>query len=181
MNVHSLCLLLATAAPAFAALPFEAQTIDSKISIGYGLAIADVDGDKKDDILLADAKEIVWYRNPSWEKAVIAKNLTLRDNVCLAARDCKLRNPLTDHAARCDFLRIIDAGDEACAGLGEQRFGGDAADAGGGACHHDVRHVSVNLCSVNYTMHSWTARAGQAMGGAWQRLRPTTMATCGTR
>ena len=74
--------ITATAAPVF-----KATTVDDKISIGYGLAIGDVNGDKKPDILLADAKEIVWYQNPGWEKSVIAKNLTPRDNVCLAARD----------------------------------------------------------------------------------------------
>ena len=63
------------------------QTIDAKISIGYGLAIADVDGDGKPDILLADARQIVWYRNPTWEKFVMAENLTPKDNVCIAARD----------------------------------------------------------------------------------------------
>ena len=66
---------------------FTAKTVDDKISIGYGLAIGDVDGDKRPDILLADAKEIVWYKNPGWAKSVIAKNLTPRDNVCIAARD----------------------------------------------------------------------------------------------
>jgi len=66
---------------------FTAQTIDDKISIGYGLAIGDVNGDGKSDILLADAKAIVWYANPDWKKHIIAENLTLRDNVCLAARD----------------------------------------------------------------------------------------------
>ena len=66
---------------------FRTQVIDSSISIGYGLATGDVDGDGKKDILLADAKEIVWYRNPAWEKKVIASGLTQRDNVCIAARD----------------------------------------------------------------------------------------------
>ncbi len=66
---------------------FVATTVDDKISIGYGLAIGDVDGDKRPDILLADAKEIVWYHNPDWKKTVIARNLTPRDNVCIAARD----------------------------------------------------------------------------------------------
>jgi len=65
---------------------FEMQKIDD-IKVGYGLAIGDVDGDGKDDILLADAKEIAWYKNPGWEKTVIAKDLTARDNVCIAARD----------------------------------------------------------------------------------------------
>ncbi len=69
------------------ALKVRPQTIDAKISIGYGLAIADVDGDGQPDILLADAKQIVWYRAPSWEKFVMAENLTPKDNVCIAARD----------------------------------------------------------------------------------------------
>jgi len=70
---------------------FEHQEID-KITIGYGLAIGDVDGDKKPDILLADAKQIVWYANPGkagdlWKKHIIADKLTPLDNVCIAARD----------------------------------------------------------------------------------------------
>ena len=66
---------------------FRAQTMDDKIEIGYGLAIADVNGDGKPDILLADKKQIVWYENPTWTKHVIAENLTEHDNVCIAARD----------------------------------------------------------------------------------------------
>jgi hypothetical protein len=85
--MRTLLLLPALALTASAAPVFKATTVDDKISIGYGLAIGDVNGDQKPDILLADAKEIVWYKNPGWEKSVIAKNLTLRDNVCIAARD----------------------------------------------------------------------------------------------
>jgi hypothetical protein len=66
---------------------FEAQTIDENISIGYGLAVEDVDGDGKPDILLADKKQFVWYRNGDWKKFVMAENLTEHDNVCIAARD----------------------------------------------------------------------------------------------
>jgi hypothetical protein len=66
---------------------FRAQEIDNKIQIGYGLAIADVNGDNKLDILLADAKQIVWYEAPNWTKHVIAENLTEKDNVCIAAQD----------------------------------------------------------------------------------------------
>src|SRR5829696_8183167 len=66
---------------------FREQLIDSTISIGYGIAIGDVDGDKKPDILLADKKQIVWYRNGDWKKFVMAENLTQFDNVCIAARD----------------------------------------------------------------------------------------------
>ena len=66
---------------------FERQVIDDKVLIGYGLAIGDVDGDGKNDILLADKKHFSWFKNPSWEEFVLVRNLTLRDNVCLAARD----------------------------------------------------------------------------------------------
>jgi hypothetical protein len=66
---------------------FKAVDIDTKVEIGYGVAVADVDGDKKPDILLADKNLIVWYQNPSWKKHVIAEKLTPKDHVCIAARD----------------------------------------------------------------------------------------------
>ena len=77
----------------FADLNFERQVIDDKISIGYGLAIGDVDGDQKPDILLADKSQVAWYRNEDWKRFVMAENLNPRgcdpflDNVCIAARD----------------------------------------------------------------------------------------------
>lgn len=71
---------------------FKGEVIDDQISIGYGVVTGDVDGDGKPDILLADKKEIVWYKNPGaktgkWVRHVIAKDLTEQDNVCIAARD----------------------------------------------------------------------------------------------
>ena len=66
---------------------FRAVEIDQKVEIGYGVCVADVDGDGKPDILLADKKQIVWYRNPTWEKFVIAQDLTVQDDVCIAAAD----------------------------------------------------------------------------------------------
>src|ERR1041385_3653948 len=66
---------------------FRSVEIDSKVEIGYGVAVADVDGDGKPDVLLADKHVIVWYQNPSWQKHIIAENLTTLDNVCIAAAD----------------------------------------------------------------------------------------------
>ncbi len=66
---------------------FEQQTIDEQVSIGYGLAIGDVDGDGKPDILLADKNAFVWYRNGDWKRFIMVDNLTEHDNVCIAARD----------------------------------------------------------------------------------------------
>ena len=65
---------------------FKAQEIDSAVGIGYGLALADVDGDSRTDILLCDKDAIVWYQNPTWAKHTIAGKLTEKDHVCIAAR-----------------------------------------------------------------------------------------------
>ncbi len=73
--------------PLLGAPKFRTQVIDPGIKIGYGLAIADVNGDGREDILLVDKDQVVWYQNPSWAKHVIAENLTQRDHVCLAAQD----------------------------------------------------------------------------------------------
>jgi len=87
------CLLIVVAAATGAGAAelktprFRAVEIDAKIEIGYGVTVADIDGDKKPDIILADKNQIVWYQNPTWEKHVIAENLTKLDHVCIAARD----------------------------------------------------------------------------------------------
>ncbi|MCW0217889.1 MAG: VCBS repeat-containing protein [Prosthecobacter sp.] len=80
-------LFLATLLPAQVVPQFRSQEIDAEIGIGYGLALADVDGDSLKDILLADKDAIVWYQNPSWEKHVMAEKLTEKDHVCITARD----------------------------------------------------------------------------------------------
>ena len=78
-----LATLIASIGTSFAAPPkFRAETIDPNILIGYGLAIGDVNGDGKVDILLADKFDIVWYESPTWTKHVMASKLTLKDNVC---------------------------------------------------------------------------------------------------
>ena len=52
-----------------AAAKFRAVEID-KIQIGYGVTVADVDGDKKPDILLVDKNQVAWFHNPDWKKHV---------------------------------------------------------------------------------------------------------------
>lgn len=66
---------------------FRAVDVDTKVGIGYGLAVADVDGDKKLDILLVDKDLVAWYQNPTWQKHIIAEKLTEKDHVCIAAAD----------------------------------------------------------------------------------------------
>ncbi|MED6313537.1 MAG: FG-GAP and VCBS repeat-containing protein [Verrucomicrobiota bacterium] len=66
---------------------FRHATIDHKVKIGYGIAIADMNADMKPDIVLCDARNIAWYQNPTWKKHIIVENLTERDHVCIAVRD----------------------------------------------------------------------------------------------
>src|SRR5687768_7690395 len=89
MNYQLLSLAFSTAlsGASLSAAQFKEQTIDDRIGIGYGLAIADVNGDKKQDVLLVDAAEVAWYENPTWQKHVISGKLTERDHVCIAAED----------------------------------------------------------------------------------------------
>lgn len=84
LSILSFFLLAIAQAPS---VNFEPQIIDDNVAIGYGIAIGDVDGDGKPDILIADKKQFVWYRNGDWKKFVMVENLTERDNVCIAAMD----------------------------------------------------------------------------------------------
>ncbi len=81
------CTLATNAFPETPAVKFRTQTIDPGLQIGYGVAISDVDGDGKPDILLADARETRWYRNPGWERHPLTGSLSPKDHVCIAARD----------------------------------------------------------------------------------------------
>lgn len=85
-----LCLfifLLLGSLPALSAPRFRPVDVDPRIDIGYGVAVADVNGDRRPDVLLADKNLYVWYENPSWQKHVLAERLTPLDHVCLAAQD----------------------------------------------------------------------------------------------
>ena len=65
--------LLALASPALAAEPlrFERVVIDDNFPGGYQVEVADVNGDKKPDIVALGGSTLAWYENPSWTKRVI--------------------------------------------------------------------------------------------------------------
>ncbi len=66
---------------------FRQQDIDVEVGIGYGLQLADMNGDGKTDVVLVDKDKVAWYENPSWKKHQVSGHLTQRDHVCVTARD----------------------------------------------------------------------------------------------
>ena len=67
---------------------FRHVTIDPNCGkVCYALRLADVDGDKRNDIIAVTENRVLWYQNPSWKKHVIIADQTERDNVCIAEMD----------------------------------------------------------------------------------------------
>ena len=69
-------------------LKFRTQEIDPHVgNVCYALALADVNGDSRPDIVAVTENAVVWFENPSWKKRPIIENQTDRDNVCIAPYD----------------------------------------------------------------------------------------------
>lgn len=76
-----------TAAPPPLPQPvFEARTVAS-IEKGYGLGVADVDGDGRPDLLLADVWDFYWFRNGDWKRFHLAGRLDGQGAMAIDARD----------------------------------------------------------------------------------------------
>ncbi|HVK18658.1 MAG TPA: VCBS repeat-containing protein, partial [Fimbriiglobus sp.] len=66
---------------------FKTQEIATDLTIGYAVLIADLNADKKPDIVVVDKHRVVWYENPTWKMRTILQGKTKPDNVCVAALD----------------------------------------------------------------------------------------------
>ena len=53
----------------------------------YAVTVADVNGDRKPDVVAVTEDAVVWYENPSWAKHDIIRKATARDNVCIQPHD----------------------------------------------------------------------------------------------
>lgn len=69
------------------ALAFAPREIDKSLDVGYAVVVADINGDKKPDIVVVDTHRVVWYENPTWKRRTILQGTTAKDNVCAAAHD----------------------------------------------------------------------------------------------
>src|SRR5271166_5863742 len=54
------------------ALRFERIVIDPSFPGAYQVEVADVNGDKKPDIVAVGGSTCAWYENPTWRKRVVA-------------------------------------------------------------------------------------------------------------
>src|SRR5690349_6932535 len=66
---------------------FRAQQLDEKLTVGYGVLLVDLNGDKKPDIVVADSHRIIWFENPTWKMHTILQGQTAHDNVAIAPVD----------------------------------------------------------------------------------------------
>jgi hypothetical protein len=66
---------------------FEIQEIATDLKIGYAVTIADLNQDRKPDIIVVDQHRVVWYENPTWKVRTIVTGKTTADNVCVSTLD----------------------------------------------------------------------------------------------
>jgi hypothetical protein len=67
---------------------FRPRELDPHVgNVCYAVTLADVNGDRKPDVVAVTENAVVWYENPSWRKRTIIENQTERDNVCIAPYD----------------------------------------------------------------------------------------------
>ncbi len=91
--MRALLSLLAVAGPLTAPVmaaefpQFKMQEIATDLTVGYAVIAADINGDKKPDLVVVDSKRVVWYENPTWKMHTIITGKTKPDNVCIAALD----------------------------------------------------------------------------------------------
>lgn len=86
--------LAPVAARAAAPVPFpefEVEEIDKTLKVGYGVRLADLNGDGKLDIVVADSARVIWFDNADgWKLHTIIENAQAgvkADNVCLDVAD----------------------------------------------------------------------------------------------
>jgi hypothetical protein len=85
----SCCLFISLTMAAQAQVQFRKVVLDPQVAerACYAVDVADVDGDGKLDIIAVNERQVLWYRNPDWQKKVIISSQTELDNVCIAPLD----------------------------------------------------------------------------------------------
>jgi hypothetical protein len=66
---------------------FERIVIDANFPGGYQVEVADVNGDKKPDIVALGGSTLAWYENPTWAKRVVSTSKQTPDIISSATAD----------------------------------------------------------------------------------------------
>ena len=73
--------------PADTSLRFERQEIRRDFGVGYAVTVADMNADRRPDVVAISGTQLVWFENPSWREHVLLEGRTPKDNVALAPQD----------------------------------------------------------------------------------------------
>lgn len=66
---------------------FDRIVIDDDLPGAYQVEVADVNGDKKPDIVALGGSTVAWYENPTWKKRIITDKATTPGVISTATRD----------------------------------------------------------------------------------------------
>lgn len=66
---------------------FETLEIEKGLTVGYAVRVADLNGDQRPDLVVADSRRVLWYENPTWRPRVLLDGVSKPDNVSIAAHD----------------------------------------------------------------------------------------------
>src|SRR3954468_1905460 len=106
LSTYDVSMAFVPLASAFLCLPalaasFRMQEIGTGLDVVYAVAIADVNGDNKPDVVAINNTQLMWFESPAWTKHVIAEKITGHDNVAVAPFDI-------DRDGRMDFALGAD-------------------------------------------------------------------------
>src|SRR5262245_10973254 len=68
-------------------IPFRPQEISNRLTVGYAVRLVDLNGDRRDDIVVVDTERVVWFENPTWNEHTLIEHQTKKDNVSIAPAD----------------------------------------------------------------------------------------------
>lgn len=67
---------------------WQAEVLPVTLQVGYAVRTADINNDKKLDIVIVDSKRVLWLENPTWKlHEIYATPDAQFDNVCIALHD----------------------------------------------------------------------------------------------
>jgi len=66
---------------------FDRVVIDANFPGGYQVEVADVNGDRKPDIVALGGSTLAWYENPTWKKRVVSTARQTPDIISSATAD----------------------------------------------------------------------------------------------